>query len=190
MAIDANKVLVGAPDQSSTVGAVQYGPTTATLPTDAESSAEGFTSAGFVSEDGLVLNVSYSTTAIKDWSKATIRTLLEEFTTDVSWAFVQTDYEALCAIFGESNVSHANGKISVSIGAELPPAKAWVFNMKDGDSKARLCLPNAQPVLDGDITFVAGDAIKWPVRLSCSADSNGKSAYIYLPEPTTTTTGA
>ena len=187
MGIDAKKVLVGAPNQSSTVGAVQYAATTATLPTDASTAATGFTSAGYVSEDGLTVNVSYSTTPIKDWAKSTIRTLLEEFTAEVTFAFVQTDYDSLCAIFGAANVSQSGSKISVSIGAELPPAKAWVFNMKDGDNKARLCLPNAQPVLDGDLTFVAGEAITWPVRLTCSADSSGKSAYIYVDESTTTT---
>ena len=190
MGIDAKKMLVGAPDQSPTTGAVQYADTTATLPTDATTAAQGFTSGGFVSEDGLVLNVSYSTKKIRDWSKKSRRTLLEEFTCEVTFTFAQTDYDTLVAIFGESNVSRSGDKIHVAIGSELPPARAWVFNMKDGEDKARLCLQNAQPVLDGDIAFVADEPIKWPLRLSCDAGTDGKAAHIYVDDATTTTTGA
>ena len=75
MAIDAKKVLVGAPDQSSTTGAVLYAAVGTTLPTDATTAPYGFTSGGYVSEDGLTLSASFNTTDIKDWSKGTIRTL-------------------------------------------------------------------------------------------------------------------
>lgn len=197
MAIDAKKVLVGAPNQSSTVGAVQYAATTATLPTDASTAWAAGTSCGYVSEDGLTINASYNTTDIKDWSKSTVRTLLDEFTGEVSFSFIQTDYESLCALFGPSNVTKtdatqsAGEKIVVKIGAHMAPANAYVFNMKDGDTKIRIVLPNAQPVLDGDLTFVAGEAINWSVRLSCGSDTSGESIYLYVDEPlATTTTGA
>ena len=191
MAIDATKVLVGAPDQSSTTGAVLYAPIGTTLPTDATTAASGFTSGGYVSEDGLTLSASFNTTDIKDWSKSTIRTLLDEFTGEVTFSFVQTDYESLCAIFGSSYVQKNNNLITIKIGAHMAPAMSYVFNMKDGNNKMRVCLPNAQPVLNGDLTFVAGDAINWPVKLSCGADDSGETIYIYAYEPaTTTTTGA
>ena len=69
MAIDATKVLVGAPDQSATVGAVNYAPTNTTLPQDASSTlGTGWTKCGYVSEDGLVISTDYGTKEIKDWS--------------------------------------------------------------------------------------------------------------------------
>ena len=188
MAIDAKKVLVGAPNQSSTTGAVQYAATTATLPTDATTAWAAGTSCGYVSEDGLTISASYSTTDIKDWSKSAVRTLLDEFTGEVTFSFIQTDYESLCAIFGEDYVvktdatSSAGEKITIKIGAHMAPAMAYVFNMKDGDARMRVVLPNAQPVLDGELTFVAGSAINWSVKLSCSADTNGESIYIYTDD--------
>lgn len=185
MAIDATKVLVGAPDQSSTTGAVNYADTTAAMPTDAVTPlGTGFTSCGYVSEDGMSISTDYGIKQIKDWSKATIRTLLDEFTGEVTFAFVQTDYESLCAIFGADHVtrvaatSSRGEQLTIRIGAHLAPAKAYVFNMKDGDARVRVVLPNATPTLDGDLTFVAGDPISWPVRLTCSADANGESIYI------------
>lgn len=189
MAIDATKVLVGAPDQSATVGAVNYAPTNTTLPTDASSAlGQGFTKCGYVSEDGLVISTDYGTKQIKDWSKSTVRTLLDEFTGEVTFSFIQTDYESLCAIFGTENVvkteatsSHGT-QITVKIGAHIAGAKAYVFNMKDGNAKVRVVLPNATPTLNGDLTFNAGDAINWSVKLTCGADVNGESIYIYTDD--------
>ena len=186
MAIDATKVLVGAPEQSSTTGAVLYAPVGTTLPTDATTApASGFEDGGYVSEDGLTISASFNTTDIKDWSKGTIRTLLAEFTGEVTFSFVQTDYESLCAIFGSDHVtktaatSSTGEKITIKIGAHMAPAMSYIFNMKDGNARVRVVLPNAQPVLNGDLTFVAGDAIHWPVKLSCGADASGESIYIH-----------
>ena len=189
MAIDATKVLVGAPEQSSTTGAVLYAPVGTTLPTNAVTPAgSGFVSGGYVSEDGLTISASFNTTDIKDWSKGTIRTLLNEFTGEVTFSFVQTDYNSLCAIFGEDYVvktpatSTAGERISIKVGAHMAPAMSYVFNMKDNDARMRVVLPNAQPVLNGDLTFVAGEAINWPVKLSCGADASGESIYIYTDD--------
>lgn len=188
MAIDTKKVLVGAPDQSATTGAVNYAPTTATAPTDAASALAGFTSCGYVSEDGLTVSTEYSTTQIRDWSRSVVRTLLDEFTGTVTFSFIQTDYESLCAIFGADKVtktaatsSHGE-QIAVKMGAHLPPAKSYAFNMKDGDAKARVYLPNAQAMLDGDLVFVAGEPITWSVRLECSADASGESIYVFTDD--------
>lgn len=191
MAIDAKKVLVGAPDQSSTTGAVNIAPIGTTLPTDATAAlAQAFVKCGYVSEDGVTLAQDYSTVNIKDWSRATVRTLLDEFTGELTFKFIQTGYEELCAIFGEDHVTQSNGKIAVSIGAHLADPACFAFNMKDGDAKVRIVLPNAQAVPDGDLSFVASEAITWGCKLTCNADADGENIYIYVDEPTTTTTGA
>ena len=183
MAIDAKKVLVGAPDQSSTTGAVNYADLNTTAPIDAGTAlAAGYTKCGYVSEDGLTISTDYGTTKIKDWSKNTVRTLLDEFTGEVTFAFIQTDYDGLCAIFGASHVNRSGSKIKVSLGAHLAPAKSFAFNMKDGDAKVRVYLPNAQAKLDGDLTFVANEPITWNVKLECNADSSGESIYVFVDE--------
>lgn len=193
MPINAVNVVVGAPDQSSTVGAVNWAATTATMPTDAKTAlpTATWTSGGYVSTDGVSLSIEHSTTGIQDWSLGHIRTLLEDFTGTVTFTFVQTDYESLCAIFGSANVtktaatSTAGTLIKLSIGPQLADAKAWCFNMKDGNQRVRLVLPNAQPTLDGEITFVANEPISWSVSLDCSMDSNGKSIYFYYDDGVT-----
>lgn len=193
MPINAVNVVVGAPDQSSTVGAVNWAATTATMPTDAKTAlpTATWTSGGYVSTDGVSLSIDHSTTSIQDWSLGHIRTLLEDFTGTVTFTFVQTDYETLCAIFGASNVtktdatSSAGTLIKLSIGPELAPAKAWCFNMKDGSQRIRLVLPNAQPTLDGEISFVANEPISWSVSLDCNMDEAGKSIYFFYDDGVT-----
>jgi len=198
MALDSKKIIIGAPDQSTT-GAVSFADTSATMPTTAIATLSGeWDDGGYVSEDGVAVTPSFSTTDIKDWSRNSVRTLLDEFTGEVKFAFIQTDYDSLVAIFGSASVSKTDAtaghgeQITVKMGARMAPAKAWCFSMKDGDARARIVLPNAQPVIDGDLTFVANEPIKWSVSLKCNADSNGDSIIILTDdgETTTTTTGA
>ena len=199
MSLNAKKIIIGAPDQSTT-GAVSFADTTATMPTTAIASLSGeWEDGGYVSENGVSVTPSFSTTDIKDWSRASVRTLLDEFTGEVKFAFIQTDYESLVALFGASNVSKTDAtdghgeQISIKIGARMAPAKAWCFSMKDGDARARIVLPNAQPVIDGDLTFVANEPITWSVSLKCNADANGDNIIILTDDgivTTTTTTGA
>ena len=197
MSLDSKKIIIGAPDQATT-GAVAYAPVGTTLPTTAVASlGETWKDTGYVSEAGVTLTPTYNTNDIKDWSKGTVRTLLNEFTGEVKFAYIQTDYDSLVAIFGEGNVTKTSAaaghgeQITVKMGARMAPAKAWCFSMKDGDAKVRICLPNAQPVLDGSLTFAADSAITWGLVLKCNADSNGDNIIILTDDGvTTTTTGA
>ena len=188
MAVDSKKIIIGAPDQATT-GAVAFADIGTSLPTTAGATLSGsWTDCGYVSEDGVAVTPSFSTTDIKDWSRATVRTLLDEFTGEVKFAFIQTDYNSLCGIFGADNVAQSGSALTVKIGARMAPAKAWCFSMKDGDARARICLPNAQPVIDGDLTFVANEPITWSVSLKCAADENGDAIIILADDGTTTTT--
>lgn len=185
MAVNASKIIIGVPDQATT-GAVAFAPTTATLPTDAGAAldAQTWTDGGYVSEDGVSVTPNYSTTDIKDWSKGAVRTLLNEFTGELTFAFIQTDYASLVALFGAENVTKVNAttthgeQITVKMGARMAPAKAWVFSMKDGDARVRIVLPNAQPVMDGSLTFVADEPITWGINLKCNANANGDNIII------------
>lgn len=190
MPINTKNIMIGAPDQSATTGAVCYGPANSNkLPTDAIAAVDAsFNSGGYVSEDGVAVTPSFSTTDIKDWSKNTVRTLLDEFSGEVTFAFIQTDYDTLVGVFGPDAVTKvaANGQhgeqVTIALGAQMAPSSSYIFNMKDGDARLRIVLPNAQPVFDGTMTFNAGAPINWSVTLKCSADANGKAIYIYTDD--------
>ena len=189
MAVDNTKIIIGAPNQSTT-GAVACAAVGTTLPTTAtDALTSAWTDGGYVSENGVAVTPTFSTTEIRDWSRASVRTLLEDFSGEVKFAFIQTDYDSLAGIFGEDNVTEAGNRITIKIGARMAPAKAWCFSMKDGETRARIILPNAQPVIDGDITFVANEPITWGVSLKCNTDANGDAIIIITDANGTTTTG-
>lgn len=186
--LDVSKVLVGAPDQLTT-GAIYDAPVGTALPTSAtDALADGFTSSGYISDDGLGLTPNRSTTDINDWSANKVRTILESFNATITWSEMQMSYESLCHAFGAENVKKvaANGthgaQVNVEVGAEMPEARSWVFRMKDGAARILIVVPNGQVTSVDEISFVANDAIKLPLTLSCNADENGKYVYIYTDD--------
>ena len=176
MALDKSSVLVGTPDQLTT-GAIAKAPIGTALPTDAVTAlGSAFVAGGYVSEDGLKLTPSISTSDIRDWSGS------------LSWNMLQTDEESLKVAFGDANVtataatsSHGN-QLSVSLNATLPERSSWAFSMKDGDHRIRVVVPDGQVTTVGEVSFTAGGAIVWPVTLSCYPDSSGNCIYIYTDD--------
>jgi hypothetical protein len=186
--IDATKVLVGAPDQSTT-GAVLDAPLKTALPTTAGAELDAaFTSSGYVSSDGVTLTLDRSTKDLTDWSAKTIRTLMESFTGTIKWSEMQMSYEALCHAFGSSNVTKTEAtaehgeQIKVVIQSELPPARSWVFKMKDGNARILIVVPNGQVTSVDEIDFTASSAVTLPLTLTCNADSDGPSIYLYTDD--------
>lgn len=182
-------VRVGAPDQKVT-GAIKHAPLGTTVPDLANITKaavtldNAFTGDEYVSEDGLTLSPSMSTTEIKDWSGATVRKLLESFDGTISWTMISTNAGAMQIAFGSENVTEVaateqHGKqVKAALGAYLPEEQAWVFLMKDGDARVVIAVPDGQITEVGDVTFASNTAIGWPVTLSCYPDSNGKCIYI------------
>lgn len=184
MALNAKKVYAPAPNQSSTTGAVAVAPEGTTMPTSATAAlASAWDDSGYVSEDGLAVMVTRTTTPIRDWSKAAVRNLLTEFGGAIAVSFLQIDQFAAERMFGEDNVtvtdatSSAGEQIKISIGAELPPIEAWCFSMKDGDARIRVLVPRGQMTEVNQIDFKpdAGNIIGG--TLTCYDDGTGNSIY-------------
>lgn len=186
---NTSDVRVGAPDQATT-GAILHAPVGTALPTLSSISKEGvtinqaFTGNEYVSEDGLTLSPSMSTSDIKDWSGSTVRKVLESFDGNLKWKMISTNEGALDVAFGAANVttSAATGthgkQVQAALGARLPDPQSWVFLMKDGDARIVIVVPKGQVTEVGDVTFAANEAVGWEVTLSCYPDSSGNSIYI------------
>ena len=186
---NVSDVRVGAPEQSTT-GAIKHAPLGTTLPTLESISTSGvvldnaFTGNEYVSEDGLTLSPSMSTSDIKDGSGAVVRKLLESFDGTLSWTMISTDENALKISFGDDYVTKNAATIShgtqlrAALGAHLPDEQSWVFLMKDGDARIVIVVPDGQITEVGDVTFKANEAVGWNVTLSCYPDSSGHSIYI------------
>lgn len=188
MAIDVTKVLVGAPDQTTT-GAILDAPVGTALPTSAvDELNEAFVSSGYISEDGLALTPDRSTTDINDWSGNAIRTLLDSFTATITWSELEMSYDSLRHAFGSDNVkkvaadaSHG-AQVTVNINASMPDSRAWVFKMKDGNTRILIVVPNGQVTAVDELDFTSSDAVALPITLTCHPDSAGNSIYIYTDD--------
>lgn len=182
-------VRVGAPDQKVT-GAIKHAPKGTAIPalTDITKAAvtlnQAFTGDEYVSQDGLTLAPSMSTTEIKDWSGATVRKVLESFDGTLSWTMISTNAGALAIAFGADHVTTAaattthGAQVQAALGAYLPEEQAWVFLMKDGDARFVIAVPDGQITEVGEVTFASNAAVGWQVTLSCYPDASGNCIYI------------
>ena len=182
-------VRIGAPDQKVT-GAIKHAPLGTTVPTLANITKaavtlnEAFVGDEYVSEDGLTLAPSMSTTEIKDWSGATVRKVLESFDGTLSWTMISTNEGALSIAFGADHVTTAaattahGAQVKAALGAYLPEEQAWVFLMKDGDARIVIAVPDGQITEVGEVTFASNAAVGWQVTLSCYPDASGNCIYI------------
>lgn len=186
---NASDVRIGAPDQKTT-GAIKHAPIGTTLPSlssitkAAVTLDPAFTGNEYVSEDGLTLTPSMSTTEIKDWSGSTVRKVLESFDGTLSWTMISTNAGALGVAFGADHVEtnaatlEHGAQIRASLGAHLPEAQSWVFLMKDGDARIVIVVPNGQITEVSETTFASNAAVGWAVTLSCYPDESGECIYI------------
>ena len=182
-------VRIGAPDQKTT-GAIKHAPIGTTLPSLSSITKEAvtldpaFTGNEYVSEDGLTLTPSMSTTEIKDWSGSTVRKVLESFDGTLNWTMISTNAGALGVAFGADHVEtnaatlQHGTQIRASLGAHLPEAQSWVFLMKDGDARIVILVPNGQITEVSETTFASNAAVGWAVTLSCYPDESGECIYI------------
>ena len=120
-------VRIGAPDQKVT-GAIKHAPIGTTLPSlssitkAAVTIDEAFTGDEYVSEDGLTLAPSVSTTDIKDWSGATVRKVLESFDGTLNWTMISTNEGAMGVAFGAEHVT-----VSAATATRTPAKACWTM---------------------------------------------------------------
>ncbi|MBW3077689.1 hypothetical protein [Bifidobacterium simiiventris] len=191
MAVDANKVIVGTPDQQTT-GAIKSAPLGTTLPDTIDAKLDqAFIDgdSGYVSSDGVSLTQDISTSDITEWGGALVRRLLDSFAGSIAWSYIQTGEAELKNAFGADSVTvtaAANAQhgtqIKVSIGARLPERKSWIFAMKDGDARLMVVVPIGQITSRDDITFNRTDPVSWPLTLTCYPDSEGNSLYLLFDD--------
>jgi len=186
--VNSNDVYLLGPDQSKTTGAMKKGAIGATAPTDARTQlGNGWSdAAGYISENGITLNLNRSTSPLKDWGLNTVRVMATDFTTNITGEFLQMDEATAQTLFGDGNVTVTAATttkpatLKLSIGPDMPEEHAFVFNMKDGDRRARIYVPNGQITQVGSPTFVPGAGNVWPFTLECYDDGTGHSVYMFF----------
>lgn len=191
MGIEAKKVFLPTPDQSSATGAVSVAPTGTDLPTTAsEKLGAGWESGGYVGDAGISISTNKGTTVIKDWSQSTVRKALSDFDGTITVPFLQVDEFAAKRLVGEQNTqlikatAEHGEMLIIDLGADMPDIESYVFSMKDGSSRIRVIVPCGQIVSIDAVNFVPNAANSWPGTLACYPGPDGWAIRIIYEDGT------
>lgn len=186
MANDSKKVLAGKP---LATGGVWAGPSTATAPTDASAALTGFNALGYIGDDGLTEATERSTDKVKAWGGDTVKVLQTDFAVTYSFSFIEsTNTDVLKAVYGAANVTTTAATVStgtlnaIEINSETLPRQSYVFEVRDGDARIRIYVPEGQITEVGEVTYSDEDVIAYEVTIEAFVDENGNNAYKYVDD--------
>jgi hypothetical protein len=176
MATGIDAIQVGAPVTAT--GGVLFADTDTTLPTDATTPVDvTFTKAGFVGEDGVTRTTDATDENIIAWGGDAVKVVRTEHSISYTFTFLESaNADVLRLIHGEENVTVTGGTIEVRQTKKMPPRKAFVLEMMDGDSRIREVVPNGQIASSGDVTFVHSDVVRYEVTITAFPTTVGESS--------------
>lgn len=173
MANTAANVVVGKP---LATGGLLTGPLGTTLPTDTATALNvAILPCGYVGSDGVVQTIDADQTQIKAWGGDIVRSIQTSHDLTYKFTLIETNNVSLKAYYGEDNVT--DGAVQIKAG-DLEH-KVWVIEIKDGDSRIRICIPDGQVTDRGDVSFTDEDAVGGEITLECFPDADGVKAYLY-----------
>lgn len=187
MSNTASNVLAGKP---LATGGILRGATGSTLPTDATTALDAAMKAlGYVGEDGVTETQDRSTTKIKAWGGKTVKVVQTESSVTYQFTLIETlNVEVLKAVHGDANVTTTAATTTkgtlqtVKVTGEQLGHATFVIEVKDGDARVRICIPDGQITEVGDITYSDEEVIGYQVTVECFPDSNGVAATKYLDD--------
>lgn len=190
MSNTAANILAGKPLAS---GGVAVAPVGSTAPTDASTELDAaFIKSGYIGEGGLTETTDRTTEKVKAWGGDTVKVLQTDFAVTYSFTFLESlNAEVLKAVYGDANVvtTEADGSTTfntthdVKVNGDELPHKAYVFEVKDGDAKVRIHVPDGQITDVGEVTYSDSDVIAYTVTVEAFRDpSLGANAVKYLDD--------
>jgi len=184
MANSAANVVAGVP---LATGGVLIGALSATAPTTASSAIAAFAAAGYIGEDGVTETNERNTDKIRAWGGDTVKVVQTEHNVSYKFTFLETlNTDVLKAVYGDANVTTTAATVSsgtlqkVLINGTSLPHKSYVFEVKDGNAKIRIYVPDGQITEVGDVTYSDSEVVGYEVTVECFADSTGNKAYKYM----------
>ena len=180
MAQTATNVTAAKP---KTGGAVYVAPTSATLPTSTASTLTGFTSLGYISDDGMTNETATDQSDIKAWGGDVVLSSQAGKTDTFQFTLIEAlNTDVLKEIYGANNVSGtlASG-ITVNVDSTEATERAWVADtvMRNGVAK-RIVIPSGKITEVGEITYKDDEAVGYEITITAFPDTNGKTHIEYI----------
>jgi hypothetical protein len=154
-------------------GGVWVGPSGTALPTDATTALNvALKPTGYVGDGGLTETPNRTTDTRKAWGGDTVKILQTDFALTYTFTFIESlKTEVLQEVYGASNVVTTAATASTStlqavkIVSDTLPHRVFVFDMKDGNAKVRIGIPDGQIVDVGAVTYSDSDIVAYPVTV-------------------------
>ena len=175
----SSNVLVGVPDKVS--GGVYMSDTvidSGTYPVDDLTTPPAdMVAGGFISEDGVTESNESDTERIRAWGGDTVRVVQTDHTVTYAFTFLESkNADVLKAVYGDDNVDVVDGLVTINVNSDVLPHRSWAFEMKDGDSRIRVFVPDGQITSRGEITYTHTGAIQYEVTVEAFPDADGNKA--------------
>lgn len=176
---DASKVGTGKPKVG---GAVYRGATTATLPTGTEGNMTGFTSVGYISEDGVSNAISVTSNDIKAWGGDIVDSSETEYKDEFKMVMIESlNDEAMKVYFGDENVSGTlETGITVKSNSKPQGYHAYVVDTVQKGYTRRLVFPRAKVSSKDEIVYKDDTVVAYGVTLLAAPDTAGNTHYEYI----------
>lgn len=190
---DSRNIVAGKP---LAAGGVLIAPPGTALPTDTTTALNvAFKAAGYIGEDGLTETTDRSTDKVKAWGGDVVKVLQTDFSVTYQFTFLETlNADVLKAVYGDDNVTttaatSSSGSLhAVKVNGDVLPHKSFVFEVKDGDARIRICVPDGQITEVGDVTYSDGEVVGYQVTVEAFRDSTtDANALKYLNDGRDTT---
>ncbi len=185
MALPTTKYISAGSPNIAVTGGVMAGPVGTAVPESASAVVPAALKAlGYVSEDGVAPQGERSVEAIKDWNLDIIAQLQTEHSVRFQFTlYCVYDPEVLAEVFGPDNVTvtaadATNGTRArvLETGAVLP-YRFWLFDIKSGEKKLRISLPNAKITEVSEGSLVTSELMSFQVTVEAFKDEAGVKAY-------------
>lgn len=188
MANNSANVLNGKPLAS---GGVLVAPLGSTAPTDASTALNAaFKALGYVGEDGLTEAAERSTDRVKAWGGDVVKVLQTDYAVTYTFSLIETlNSDVLKTVYGADNVTttpatSTKGTLqAVKLNSDTLPRQSFAFELKDGDARIRIYVPQGQITEVGEITYSDEDLISYEVTIEAFRDATlGANALKYIDD--------
>lgn len=188
MANNSANVLAGKP---LATGGVLVAPTGTAAPTNVTTALNAaFKALGYVGEDGLTESAERSTDKVKAWGGDVVKVLQTDYAVTYSFTLIETlNADVLKTVHGEDNVTTTAATVSsgtlhaVKLNSDTLPRQAFVFEVKDGDARIRIYVPQGQVTEVGEVTYNDEGVIAYEVTVEAFRDATlGAQAIKYIDD--------
>lgn len=157
------------------------------LPTSVATTLDvAFRGAGFIGDEGVTEATERSTDKIRAWGGSTVKVVQSDFSVTYAFTFIEAlNVDVLKAVYGDDNVTTTaatatTGTLAaVKINNKTLPHKSFVFEVRDGNAKVRIVVPDGQITEVGEVTYTDDGVVGYAVTVEAFVDASGNNAYKY-----------